>query len=155
MEDVKTNIPPERIEFVILQPKVAEMYYAACASIDRHNRCRQDSLQLERKIGTLNFDMWVNTTLLGMMIVDTWLVYSKATGTTELEKDFYTKLSEELFDHNCNTIGMRASRRTRGEETPAATDRGSARAGLHAHLTPTKKRRKSDSNQKEKEAKGR
>jgi hypothetical protein len=31
VEDVKTNIPPERIEFVILQPKVAEMYYAACA----------------------------------------------------------------------------------------------------------------------------
>jgi hypothetical protein len=132
------------------------MHYSACTSIDRHNNnCYQDASQLKWKIGTLNFDMRVNSTLLDMMIVDTRLVYSKATGTTELEKDFYTKLSEELFDHNCNTIGMRASRRTRGEETPAATDRGSARAGLHAHLTPTKKRRKSDSNQKEKEAKGR
>ncbi len=116
------------------------MYYAACASIDRHNRCRQDSLQLEQKIGTLNFDMRVNSTLLGMMIVDTWLVYSKATGTTELEKDFYTKLSEELIDNNYDTIGMRTRRRNRGEETPAAIDRGRARAGLHAHLTPTKKK---------------
>ena len=142
VEDVETNNPPERVEFVIPQPKAAEMYYAACASIDRHNRCRQDSLQLERKIGTLNFDMRVNSTLLGMMIVDTWLVYSKATGTTELEKDFYTKLSEELIDNNYDTIGMRARRRNRGEETPAAIDRGLARAGLHAHLTPTKKKRK-------------
>jgi hypothetical protein len=130
------------------------MHYSACTSIDRHNNCYQDASQLKWKIGTLNFDMRVNSTLLDMMIVDTRLVYSKATGTTELEKDFYTKLSEKLFDYNCNTIGRRASRRTRGEETPAATDRGSERAGLHAHLTPTKKRRKSDSNQKEKEAKG-
>jgi hypothetical protein len=77
--------------------KAAEMYYAACTSIDRHNHCHQDSLQLEWKTRTLNFDMQVNSTLLGM-IVDTWLVYSKATGTTELEKDFHTKLSEELID---------------------------------------------------------
>ncbi len=37
---------------------------------------------------------------------------------------------------------MRARRRNRGEETPAAIDRGLASAGLHAQLTPTKKKRK-------------
>jgi hypothetical protein len=36
---------------------------------------------------------------------------------------------------------MQEGRRTWGEETRAAIDRGLARAGLHAHLTPTKKGR--------------
>jgi hypothetical protein len=81
------------------------------------------------KIGTVNFDMQVNSTLLGMMIVDTWLVFSKVTGTTELER-FYPKISEELSDNKYDTMDIQAWRR---EETPVAIDRGLARAGLHAH----------------------
>jgi hypothetical protein len=61
------------------------MYYAAFASIDRHNHSHQDALQLEQKIRTLNFDMQVKSTILGMMIVDTWLVFSKTTGATVME----------------------------------------------------------------------
>ena len=29
--------------------EVAEIYYQACSQIDRHNRCRQDDLGLEKK----------------------------------------------------------------------------------------------------------
>jgi Transposase IS4 len=41
-----------RVTFEISQPRVAEVYYACFAMIDRHNRCRQDGLQLERKYQT-------------------------------------------------------------------------------------------------------
>lgn len=70
------------------------MYYATCDSIDDHNHSHPDSLQLEWKIGTLNFDMQMNSTLLGMMIVNTLLVCSKAIWITELEKNFFIKISD-------------------------------------------------------------
>ena len=30
-------------------PRIAEIYYDAASQIDRHNRCRQDDLRLEKK----------------------------------------------------------------------------------------------------------
>jgi hypothetical protein len=39
----------KRVTLDIKQPRVAELYYGSCAMIDRHNRCRQDDLMLERK----------------------------------------------------------------------------------------------------------
>lgn len=41
---------PERVEVIVPHPKAAEIYYSACGMIDRHNCCRQDDLELERKI---------------------------------------------------------------------------------------------------------
>jgi hypothetical protein len=46
------------------QPKCVELYYSACAMIDRHNRCRQDTLGIEKKIGTLDWDKRVNFSVL-------------------------------------------------------------------------------------------
>jgi hypothetical protein len=84
----------------------------------------------------LNIDVWVKSTLNCTSIVDVDTGFTqKATWTTELEKDFYTKISEELIDNDYDAIGMQAQTR---EDFPAAIDRGLARARLHAHLTPTK-----------------
>ena len=50
-EDEESNAEPERLTLVIDQPKACELYYACCTMVDRHNRCRQATLQLEKTIG--------------------------------------------------------------------------------------------------------
>ena len=67
-----------------------EIYYDTCAEIDQHNRHRQDTLCIERKIETKSWDKCVTTSLFGMYVVDTWLMYTGATTDTlqpELELD--------------------------------------------------------------------
>ena len=44
--------------------------------------------------------MMVNLTIFLMIVVDTWLVYSQATGSTELQSESYVCLAEELIDNN-------------------------------------------------------
>ena len=38
-----------RQHLIVPQPKVCEIYYNTCGSIDQHNRHRQDTLQMEKK----------------------------------------------------------------------------------------------------------
>jgi hypothetical protein len=139
---------PARVELNIPQSQAAELYYSACGMIDRHNRCRQDDLQLERKLGTIDWSMRVNTTLLGMCIVDAWYAYSQCTSTKEKQKRFYSLLAQELIDNKYDTIGSNGSgRRSRAEDCPEARARfmsndGPARCGSGPHVTPTKRRRK-------------
>ncbi len=78
-----------------------------------------------------------------MNIVDTWLVYKAATGTSESQPEFYTLLAEELID-NTNDEGFFGLRQhvpavgTSPDVIHART--GGGGAGVQAHLTPTKKR---------------
>jgi hypothetical protein len=137
------NAAPERVTLEIPQPEAAELYYDACGMIDRHNRCRQDDLMLERKLGTLDWSMRVNTSLLGMCIVDSWYAYSQCTATQERQKDFYSFLAEELID-NCHDS---ARRRNRGPDvevrSPSSliSNNGLPRCGSGPHVTPTKRKR--------------
>lgn len=64
----------ERVVLTVPQPKTVELYYSCCAHIDRHNRCRQDDLRLEQKLGTHDWSLRVNLSVLGMCIVDSWLL---------------------------------------------------------------------------------
>jgi hypothetical protein len=141
------NAAPERVELAIPQPKAAEIYYDACAMIDRHNRCRQDDLQLERKVGTMDWSMRVNTSLLGMCIVDAWYAYSQCTqprgpnpnaAYNEKQKEFYSFLSEELIDNSYDSGGRRSRGNTPDKGPRLVTTDG---RGVEAHLSPTKRRR--------------
>jgi hypothetical protein len=77
---VESNEDPVRVERTIPQPKAAELFYSvAASSIDRHNRSRQDNLQLERKLGTRDWSTRVNFSIIGMHIVDTWLAWKGLT----------------------------------------------------------------------------
>ena len=87
--------------------------------------------------------MRVNLTIFSMIVVDTWLVYSQATGSTELQSEFYVHLAEELIDNNIDSRPQR--RRNSGEdgsdssdESPVMTRTGRVRAAVSFHLTPTK-----------------
>jgi hypothetical protein len=72
---------PARVELNVPQPHVAEIYFLVCAMIDRHNRCRQYDLMLERKVGTQDWSFHVNCSLLGVIVVDAWLLYSGGRGS--------------------------------------------------------------------------
>lgn len=62
------------VSFTIPRPQVVCDYYNSCAAIDSHNRGRQADLMLERKLGTKRWDFRLNCSLLGMLIVDSWLM---------------------------------------------------------------------------------
>lgn len=145
--DVEDNAPPTRVQLTIPQPKAAELYYSACGMIDRHNRCRQDDLSIEKKLGTLDWSMRVNLSLLGMCIVDAWYAWNLCTGnTTEKQKEFYSGLAEELIDNRYDIIGSGQRGRGRRDEDTSIADAllvdGLPRCGIYAHLTPTKKKKK-------------
>ena len=134
---------PENVELTILQPKAMEVCYRTCGVIDQHNQHRQDNLKTEKKLETKKWDMRVNLTIFSMIVVDTWLVYSQATGSTELQSEFYVHLAEELIDNNIDS--QTQHRRNSGEdgsdsndESPVMMRTGRVRAGVSCHLTPTK-----------------
>ena len=105
------------------QPKCVELYYSSCAMIDRHNRCRQDSLGIEKKLGTLDWDRRVILSILSMYIVDSWLTWRHLQDACreDMERDdqgaFYSRLAEEMIDNNID------SRARRNRSSPAHGDR--------------------------------
>ena len=56
LEDVSTNADPVDVTLTILQPKASEINYGACSNIDQHNRRQQESLDVEKKIQTNEWD---------------------------------------------------------------------------------------------------
>jgi len=140
---------PQLVDLVVPQPKAAEIYYETCAMIDRHNRHRQDTLGIENKLVTQSWSMRVNLTILSMIVVDTWLAYSQCRSEAgrqlmERQKTFYTLLAEELIDNRLDSLNVRLRPSTpRAELTQMIFDRmGDPRAGVSAHLTPTKRRKR-------------
>jgi hypothetical protein len=139
--DTTANADATRVELTIPQPIACEIYYDTCASIDRHNRMRQDDLMLERKLGTMDWSLRVNLSLLGMCIVDSWLIYSKCTETEEKQREFYEALSEEMIDNQHDQVRGRRPVAEAGSPS-LITAEGHMRSGIAAHLTPTKKKRR-------------
>lgn len=78
------------------------MYYSAASQVDRHNRCRQSDLKLEKKFRVKEWSMRINTTLLAMCIVDSWLVYKGSRGSQPhmSPNEFYCTLASELIDNH-------------------------------------------------------
>jgi hypothetical protein len=130
---------PELFEPVVPQPQGAEAYYTARAQIDRHNFCRKADLDLEKRVGTHDWPFRVNCSVLGIIIVDSWLVYSGGRGlrTGIDQREFYEQLADQLIDNSFDSIGLRDRRSDL--VTPGVTPR----SGIGAHITQTKKKRKS------------
>jgi hypothetical protein len=55
--DQTVNADAEKVHIEIPQPLAAEVYYRACALVDRQNRSRQDNLMLERKLETKDWSL--------------------------------------------------------------------------------------------------
>ena len=102
--DGANNEDAVRQQLTIPQPKCSEIFYDTCAAIDKHNRNRQDTLCLEKKLETKTWDKQVTISVFGMYVVDAWLMYKGAT-TDSLQLDpelnqqeFYTALAEDLIE---------------------------------------------------------
>jgi len=140
VDDVATNADAERVELVIQQPLMVQTYYDCCAAIDRHNRQRQDDLQMERTIKTKSWDKRVGMSILAMIIVDTCNFHQACVHPSDVDDSphsFYRALAEEMIDNDMDTINTR----NRAPRTPQRAQRASAPVAASPHLTPTKERR--------------
>eukprot|EP00170_Pyropia_yezoensis_P001688 contig_7251_g1692 len=131
----------ERLPLTLRLPRVVQEYYECCAMIDRHNRCRQDDLRLEHKLGTHNWSTRVNMSLLSMSEVDAWMLYCGARGSTVFltQRQIYEDSAAQLIDNTFDTMGIRARGTTTG--TPAADTTAPLRYGVGINRTPNLKRR--------------
>jgi hypothetical protein len=144
--DQDENAPPELVDLEIPQPKAAEIYYDTASSIDQHNRCHQDDLSIERKLGTWDWSKRVNLSILGMCVVDSWFVYQACTGSPESQSDFCTTLAEEFID---NMFDQAINARRSSATSPFAAGQSAVSpnglvcaGGVGPHLTPTKQKGK-------------
>ena len=90
------------VDIIVPKPSVVERYHKACSTIDKHNRCRQDDLKLERKLGTKRWDFRLNCSILGVIIVDAWLMHSGIRGEQSKlsQRQFYEELATLLIKRN-------------------------------------------------------
>lgn len=134
------------MQLTVPQPKVCETYYSACSQIDRHNRCRQDDLKLERKLETKDWTFRVNTSLLAITIVYSWFLYSGAEGSRGHMSTgkFYERLATELIDNAFDRPFLRDT--TRNVAAAANIDALSSSTrrsnGVGIHLMPTREKRR-------------
>mgnify|MGYP006061302161 CR=1 FL=1 len=143
VEAVSTNEEPVQQTFTINQPKASELYYDVCGKIDHHNRRRHDTLRLERKVEVKDWSKRVNLSILGMIIVDSFLLYHHLVNKEETEPDFYNLLAEELIDNTYDSVSPRRRRAEVVQASPEAVGPdGNLRSGCGVHLTPTKRKRK-------------
>ena len=128
-----------RVDLTVPQPKCSEIYYDVCGAIDQHNRHRQDTLCIERKIETKSWDKRVTTSIFGMYVVDTWLMYKGATTDSvnpdpELnQQEFYCALAEELIERG----DSRRSRRGGREGVAATRQNSNTSSSLEMDSVPT------------------
>jgi hypothetical protein len=117
---------------------VAEVYYRACASVDRHNRSRQDHLMLERKLETKDWSVGVTLSLFGMCVIDAYHYVAKGCRICdETAARLFEALAEELIYNNYG-LGMG----TRGQRGCATSPENTHAISTSAHLMPTKRKRK-------------
>ena len=121
-------------------PQIATTYYKAASQIDRHNCCRQQDLELEKKFKVREWSMRVNTSLLAICIVDSWLWYKGSQRFRDVmtPNDYFSKLAEQMIDNDFCSLTSRSS-------TEASTSTAVLSSGIGPHLTPTTRKRKRSS----------
>jgi hypothetical protein len=125
------------------------MYYGSCQKIDQHNRFRQASLMMETKINTIHWHRRVNNTLLGMCVVDSYLLAVGCQGGSKYDTagEFFTQLAEELIENTYEKRSMRKKHERVANNLAFTTGIKIEDVALPAcrHLigcTPTKRRKK-------------
>ena len=79
-------------------PAVAEDYYKTAAIIDRHNRTRQDDLDIEKSFRVLDWSLRVNSTLVSICAVDAYHLFcgGRAGGGARGPNDVFSDLESPL-----------------------------------------------------------
>ena len=95
------------VELTIKQPITEELYYSTCGQIDRHNRCRQESLDIKK--GNKYWSKQFNISVFAMNVVDAWLEYQGITRTADIQADFYNDLAEQMINNTYDRFMMRSA----------------------------------------------
>eukprot|EP00977_Amphora_coffeiformis_P016005 scaffold4849_cov153-Amphora_coffeaeformis.AAC.1 len=137
--DLAPNAEPERVYLSIRQPNASKLYYDNCGRIDQHNRVRQADLKIEHKYGTNDWSLRVNLSLFSVCVVDSYHLYTNATGDKESPHAFFSALAEELIDYGRVT---RAQLQAIGDASPTLKRTASSvAASVGPYITPMKKKR--------------
>ena len=153
-ENSDPNADPNMVEITIPHTITEELYYSTCGNIDRQNRCRQESLDIEKKLGTKYWSKRFNISVFVINVDDGWLAYQGITGTAETQADFYNYLAEEMIDNTYNMFVMQSAEGRRINIVDSDDEtfdyynpligriNGDPRCGISLHVTPTKNKRK-------------
>lgn len=124
---------------------VAE-YYEVSDMIDRHNCIRQDSLDLEKSIEVKDWSFRLNSTLLGIICTDAFLLYKfgKSGRSLMSAHKFWCVLATALIENEWDGIGVRGSATRAGSSSgsPSSSLGKTPRTSTDVHLTPTKRMRR-------------
>ncbi len=122
-------------------PEMIQDYYSVCSRIDRHNRCRQDDLRMEKKIETKDWSFRVNCSLLSICVVDAWLLFMGINGdrTRMKQADFYASLAESLID---NPYDQRVTERQPDIDTDEEELMEARLSGIGMYLVSSNRKRK-------------
>ena len=98
---------------------------------------------LEQKVHTVDWSFRVNTFILGMIVVDTWLVYSGQRGSYPkiTQRHFYEDLAYDLVFNSYDQLGLRTGGDVDVIQTEVLTPQKLS-SSVGVHLTPTKRKRK-------------
>jgi hypothetical protein len=116
-DDTDPGYGMELIQQDIAQPECVKAYYQFNDLVDRHNRRRQDDLNLEKKFEVKEWTMRVISTLIGMLTVDAYLFYkhTRVFSQEELtQKQFVRYLASEMVHNSFDNL----SRATRSKGVP-------------------------------------
>jgi hypothetical protein len=139
------NADPELELIEIRQTEAGETFYQGCGKIDQHNRLRQDSLNLEKKVQTMDWANRGNHSIFGMTVVDAFYLAQGCQGNVQggfrfFLEDLITGLIENKYD-------QRVLRKRREDAIKKEADMamvGVAPLDTHRQLTgptPTKRRK--------------
>lgn len=136
---VETQEAPERVRLSIPQVNATKIYYDNCGRVDQHNRYRQETLNLEKKLQTNDWAKRVCMSVFGMIVVDSYLARKECTGDEESFNDFIHKVADEMIDYDLTTRHQRETAGFQGYDTPMK--RCASESSAVIHLTPNKKMR--------------
>ena len=69
------NMDPELVDTVLTIPVLIKTYYIVSGATNRHNKQCQDYLEIERKLRTKDWWKQVNTSIFGIILVDSMNVH--------------------------------------------------------------------------------
>ena len=117
------NLEPELSGTVLDIPVMINTYYSVSGATCRHNKQHKDDLEIERKLRTKDWWKWWNTSIFGMIIVDSVNVHQACAGPKEIEYDpneWFTALYHELINNAFKEHRRRSSNTGQPRKVEAA-----------------------------------
>jgi hypothetical protein len=113
--DPTPNAAPVLEEIRLPQPEAVQIYYDGCGRIDEHNRHRQDSLNLEKKVQVMSWAHRANHSIFGMCVVDAFYLAIGSHGGNKKYPSFRVFVEDLITDLIDNDFDKRVLRKRKEE----------------------------------------